>query len=642
MKLNRMPLNRATLQWLGILSLLLTGPVASAQRQMEALNRGIVAVTTDEGIYMGWRLLGTDPIDIAFNLYRVTGAGEGEPVRLNDQPITQTTDFLDRQADRGQTLTYFVRPVHGSQEGEPSDRFTLPANAPNRPYLEVPLQTPEGYSPNDASVGDLDGDGDYEIVLHQTGRAHDNSHSGITDPPILQAYELDGTLLWEINLGPNIREGAHYTQFIVYDLDGDGTAEVACKTADGTVDGQGKTIGNPQANYVNESGRILSGPEYLTVFAGPTGAALDTVAYIPARGLDEHSPSREKMERIWDDDYGNRSDRFLATVAYLDGEHPSLVMCRGYYTRTFLVAWDFSDDELDLRWVFDSGQPRYKRYSGQGNHNLSVGDVDGDGRDEIMYGQMAVDDDGTGLYTTGIGHGDAIHLGQLNLKNPGLEVFSIQEPVGDAGAYMRDAGTGRILWAKPTAPGSDEGPGRGVCANIDPRHPGCEAWVAGGGLSNRLWDANGHLIATNTPSVNMLVWWDDDRLRELLDGEVIDEWDYENAEPHRLLTAYQLGADSNNGTKANPCLIADIFGDWREEVIWRHHDNQRLMIFTTTIPARDRLFTLMHDPQYRISIAWQNVAYNQPAHTSFFMDPAHPLPPRPDIKVVGAESGPQQ
>lgn len=585
-------------------------PAADPQRRMEALGRGVIAVRRPEGgAWVGWRLLGTDPRGIAFDVFRQ--AGEGEPVRLNPRPIAGVTFFVDEQADPAKANTYSVRPVLAVGEQAPSGRFTLAAGAPAG-YLSIPLQTPEGYGPNDASVGDLDGDGEYELVLHQVGRGRDNSQAGTTTEPVLEAYELDGTLLWRINLGKNVREGAHYTQFIVYDLDGDGRAEVACKTADGSVDGKGKVIGDPDADYRNERGYVLSGPEFVTVFDGRTGAALATAPYDPPRG----------SVAAWGDDYGNRVDRFLACVACLDGQRPSLVMCRGYYTRNVLAAWDWREGKLTHRWTFDSddGTPGNRDYRGQGNHNLSVADVDDDGRDEIVYGQCTIDDNGKGLYTTGIGHGDAMHLSDLDPDHPGLEVFSIQERFADAGANFRDARTGAVLWKKPSVmAGRDgEGPGRGLALDIDPRHRGSECWVMGAGIRG-LFNAKGEKISDVTPrSCNFGVWWDGDPLRELLDRNVITKWNWIESSETTLLTAEDCLA--NNGTKATPTLSADLLGDWREEVIWRARDGKSLRLYTTTIPTTTRRTTLMHDPQYRLSIAWQNVAYNQPPHTGKAME----------------------
>ncbi|MBZ0257329.1 hypothetical protein K8I31_14770, partial [bacterium] len=378
-----------------------------SQRQLENLDRGVVAINQgDSHVFISWRLLNTDDKSIAFNVYRKSN---GAAARLNVASIKDHTYYVDNKADLSADSSYFVTPVINGKEQKESNPFTIKANSPAQPYLSIPIQAPEGTTPNDASVGDLDGDGDYEIVIHQASRGKDNSQRGMTGHAFLQAYTLEGALLWTIDLGRNIREGAHYTQFMVYDLDGDGKAEVACKTADGTIDGKGKVIGDPDADYRNEDGYILAGPEFLTVFDGMTGAALATTKYIPPRHPDTINPTPQQIKEVWGDDYGNRVDRFLACVAYLDGKTPSLVMCRGYYTRTVLAAWNWRDNQLTNLWTFDSDQG-HEEYAGQGYHSLSVGDVDNDGKDEIIYGACAIDDDGSGLYSTGLGHGDALHL----------------------------------------------------------------------------------------------------------------------------------------------------------------------------------------------------------------------------------------
>lgn len=594
---------------------------SSAQRQMETLNRGMVAINQGDGhVFVSWRLLGTDPEEIGFNCYRQTD--DGQPIKLNERPITAGTYFIDDGADFTKATSYFVRAVMERDEQPASQPFTIPANTRARPYLSVPLQTPEGYRPNDASVGDLDGDGEYEIVLHQVGRGRDNSQSGYTTEPILEAYKLDGTLLWRINLGKNIREGAHYTQFMVYDLDGDGRAEIACKTADGTIDGKGTVIGDADADHRNARGYVLDGPEFLTVFDGLSGAALATTDYVPPRG----------RVRDWGDDYGNRVDRFLACIAYLDGQRPSLVMCRGYYTRAVLAAWNWRDDKLTNVWTFDSddGAAGNKKYNGQGNHGIAVGDVDADGKDEIVYGSCVIDDNGKGLYSTGYGHGDAMHFADHDPDRPGLEVFKANgDGRNPAGIQMRVARTGEQIWG--VASTGSKGVGRACAMDIDPRHRGSEAWGQGQGVDG-LFNAQGVRIADRSPRVcNMAVWWDGDLLRELLDGVRISKWDYEHEQGSRLFDGGDFGCVSNNGTKSNPCLCADIIGDWREEIIARTRDGKELRIFTTTIPTQHRLVTLMHDPIYRLSVAWQNVSYNQPAHTGYFLGAGMSPPPRPII-----------
>jgi len=613
-----------------LMTMLVCCAVANAQYQMEFLTRGVYAVPAENGkVFISWRLLGNEPQDIAFNVYK---SYKGKQVKLNAKPIQAVTSFTDSLAETIDENSYTVKAIINKKEEKTGSSFVLAANP--LPYLSIPLKTIPGYIANDASVGDVDGDGVYEIFLHLAGKGKDNSQAGFTDPPIIQCYTMKGTFLWEINLGKNIREGAHYTQFMVYDLDGDGKAEVAMKTADGTIDGKGVVIGDSSKDYRNEKGYILSGPEYLTVFNGLTGAAISTVDYNPPRHPSSLAPTTEELKSAWGDGYGNRMDRFLACIAYLDGIHPSLVMCRGYYTRTVLAAWDLKNKQLTPRWVFDSNNPGDKAFAGQGNHNLTVADVDGDGKDEIVYGQMTIDDNGKGLYSTGIGHADALHVSDLDPSRPGLEVFSIQERFGDAGANFRDAKTGEVIWkiASVKAGQDGEGPGRGLSLDIDPRYPGFESWVAGAGITG-LFDVKGNKIAEKTPPCNMGIFWDGDALSEILNGVNISKWDYINSNLTNLFDGKALGVVSNNGTKANPCLSADLFGDWREELICRSADNTSLRIYSTVIPTNIKLYTLMHNPQYRLSIAWQNVAYNQPPHTNYFIGEGMEMPSKPFIQI---------
>ena len=641
--------------------------------QVENLGRGLIALRTgDTSVYLGWRLLGTDPADLAFNLYRATGSEA--PLKLNDAPLLTTTDFVDSTADLTQANSYTIRPLLRGVELPAGKAFVLPANAPVQQYLNVPLQQPPGgnvdvpagaptqaftYTANDASVADLDGDGEYEIILKwDPTNSRDSASQGLSGPAILDAYKLDGTRLWRINLGKNIRAGAHYTQFMVYDLDGDGKAELVCKTADGTVDGVGTVIGDASKDYrsltvpndgiqvpaTNDAryGKVLAGPEFLTVFDGLTGKALATTNYIPSRDpLDGWGGIGGNGNN---DNNGNRADRFLAAVAYLDGHLPSVVMARGYYGRTVLAAWDWRGGQLTSRWVFDSGRSvgtgfpwtGSNPFNGQGNHNLSVADVDHDGKDEIIYGSMVVDDNGTGLFSTGLRHGDALHVGDLVPSRPGLEVYGVHESEGNTltlnspGMALYDAATGEILWSR--VPGVDVG--RGMEADIDPRTPGDEFWSSN--VAAGLLDGQGNRIAEAPTTVNHAVWWDADPLRELEDANWISKWDWNTSTLVRLLTAD--GAASNNGTKQNASLTGDLLGDWREEVVFRAADNQSLRIYSTTIPATNRMYTLMHDPQYREGIAWQNVGYNQPPHPSFFIGDGMAAPPVPRITHLDTEA----
>lgn len=602
------------------------------QYKMEYLTRGVYAVPDGKGnVFVSWRLLGTEDSNLPFNLYRTINK---KTVRLNKEPITLSTNYTDESADTNQVTIYTVKAINNNKEEKTGSSYTLMANP--KPYLAIPLRTPTGYSANDASVGDMDGDGIYEIVIHLTGKARDNSQAGITDPPVFQCYKLDGTFLWEIDLGKNIREGAHYTQFMVYDFDDDGKAELAMKTADGSIDGKGNVIGDSTKDYRNDRGYILAGPEYLTMFDGLTGAALSTIDFTPARH-EKLNPTTEELKAVWGDGYGNRMDRFLAAVAYLDGKNPSLIMTRGYYTRSVLSAYNFKDKKLEKIWTFDSDEPggANRKYRGQGNHNLSVADVDDDGKDEIVFGAMIIDDNGKGLYSTGFGHGDALHVSDLDPSRPGLEVFDIQERFDDAGAHLTDAKSGEVIWKKPSIKAGDdgEGPGRGLALDVDPRYEGAECWVAGAGITG-MFDIKGNKIADKTPACNMGIFWDGDPLSEILNGVNVSKWDYINSKTVKLFDARDDGCASNNGTKANPCLSADIFGDWREEIICRTTDNKELRIYSTTIPSDIKLYTLMHNPQYRLSIAWQNVAYNQPPHTSYYLGDGMQMPPKPNIVIV--------
>lgn len=584
-----------------------TNPPAGA-RQVENLDRGVISVQSGSGNLVSWRLLGTEAQNTGFNVYR-------GGTRLNSTPITNSTNYFDSGA--AANASYTVRAVVNGVE--------QPASAPSlnfsNGYLDVPLQIPPGgttpsgeaytYSANDASVGDLDGDGQYEIVLKwDPSNAKDNSQSGYTGNVYVDAYELNGTRLWRIDLGRNIRAGAHYTQFQVYDYDGDGRAEVAMKTADGTRSGTGQVIGSSSADYRNSSGYVLAGPEYLTMFDGRTGAALSTVSYEPPRG----------NVSSWGDNYGNRVDRFLAGTAYLDGQRPSLIMARGYYTRTVIVAWDFRNGSLTRRWTFDSNSSGNGAYAGQGNHSLSIADVDADGRDEIVYGASVINDNGTGLWANGLGHGDAGHVGDLNPSRPGLEYFKVQEDTSKPTSALMDARTGQIIWSTPS--GSDNG--RGVSGDIWAGSPGAESWSS---AADGLRSPTGGNVGRKPSSANFLIWWDGNPVRELLDQTRIDK--YGPSGDTRLLTG--SGVASNNGTKATPALSGDLFGDWREEVIWRTSDNRALRIYASPIQTDRRIHTLMHDTQYRVAIAWQNTAYNQPPHPSFFIGDGMSTPPQPNV-----------
>jgi len=591
----------------------------------EHLNRGVVAFrTSPDSVMVSWRYLESDSEHMRFAVLR-----NGK--KIAEVPARHSTTWMDYNPSTKQ-VKYEVRPL--GEKGE-KGFWVLPAEAPEG-YLDIALNRPTGfvdvqgrevaYVANDASVADLDGDGQFEIILKwDPSNSKDNSQSGITNNTFLDAYKLDGRQLWRIDMGRNIRSGAHYTQFMVYDLDGDGRAELVAKTADGTVDGRGKVIGNPQADYrvgmaqkdnheynspdhpreefrKDQRGRrggfVMGGPEYLTVFDGSTGSAIHTVDYIPQLGKSSD----------WGDNYCNRSERYLACVAYLDGIRPSVVMCRGYYTRSVLAAWDFDGRKLKSRWVFDSDKAD-PIYAGQGNHNLRVADVDGDGRDEITYGSMAVDNDGTGLYSTGFGHGDALHLTAYRPLDDALQVWDCHENKHD-GTELRDARTGQVIFQ--LFDNSDVG--RCMAADIDAANPGLEMWSSrSGGIRN----FEGQVVDSLARiPINMAVWWDGDLLREMLDHETISKYQPQRHSCQSLMV--MEGCRFNNGTKSNPCLAADILGDWREEVIARTEDSKHLRIYISALPTPYRFHTFLHDPVYRHSVTTQNVGYNQPTQVGFY------------------------
>ena len=616
-----------------ILTSLLLGMLSAAaqpnydmkQIKREYLNRGVIAVRNDQQVIVGWRTLTNDAKGQAFDIYR-----NGN--KLNREPLTKGGTFFVDNTPLQTSATYEVR--GGSING----RYLLQANAPDG-YLTIPLQKPADgecpdgrqyrYSANDASVGDVDGDGQYEIILKwDPSNARDNAHDGYTGPTLFDCYRLDGTLLWRIDLGRNIRSGAHYTPFIVYDLDGDGKAEMMVRTSDGTRDAKGNIIGDALADYRHKGpdriGRILTGKEYITVFNGLTGEAMDSKPYIPERG----------DLKGWGDEKANRSDRMLAAVGYLDGKKASAIFCRGYYTRSVLAAWDWDGRELKSRWVFDTNDPQWASYAGQGNHNLRVADVDGDGCDEITYGSMAVDHNGRGLYNTGMGHGDAIHLMAFDPKSRELQVWDCHENRRD-GSDFRNARTGEVIFKVP----SKSDVGRAMAADIDPNNPGVEMWSADshgirnlkGEIINAAKDAddpqhnNYLMLGGRWLPMNFGIWWDGDLLREMLDRGKVSKYNWENNTIDDVFTL--PGIVFNNGTKSNPCLSADILGDWREEVIARTPDSSELRIFVSPIPTDYRINCLMEDIPYRLSVATQNVGYNQPSEPGFYLGPDETVNP---------------
>ncbi len=645
------------------------GPAYRPGIQKEQLNRGLVALHNGGGkVSVAWRYQESDPLDVAFDVYR------GE-VKLNAAPLTGTTFYTDTQVDTTVDNTYTVR-VAGKTAVEPGASYTVKAGS--KPYLEIPIQPVEGfaegyYTPNDATVADLDGDGEYEIIVKwDPSNNQDNSKSGKTGNVYLDAYKIDGTKLWRIDLGQNIRAGAHYTQFLVYDFNGDGRAELVCKTSLGSMDGEGIYVNqatddtniSSRSNtlrYANDNGYILSGPEFLTVFEGTTGRALHTIWYNPNRGCTFDklaAPSASELKTLWGDNYGNRCDRFLACVAHLDGadKPASAVMCRGYYTRSYLWAVNFDGSKLSTRWIHGSvsqtqvertdaeGNKETRTYStntsgignsytayGQGCHSVSVGDVDGDGCDEIIYGSAAIDHDGWLLHTTGLGHGDALHLTDLMPDREGLEVMMVHEET-PYGWSVRDARTGELIIHHTGI--SDTG--RGIAADIYSEHRGFEFWHSDDMDLAAQYDKKGPMniyssddevvghYVRNYPFYNFRIYWTGDLQDELFDKGALNDGQWQ-----RLLSCGNYGNSVTYGSKANPLLIADILGDWREEIVmFDKTDSCTLNIFSTVKTTEHRIPTLMHDHIYRMSVVWQNVGYNQPPHLGFFL---------PDYKALAEE-----
>ncbi|MFO7177741.1 MAG: rhamnogalacturonan lyase [Pseudomonadota bacterium] len=544
-----------------------------AGRLMENLGRGLVAVKVEGGVYVGFRLLANEPLDTGFNVYR------GD-TRLNDAPLTGATNYLDPEG----TLSdrYSVRAVVNGVEQAPSESVSVL----DRNYIEIPLDmTGTTQGANHVGVGDLDGDGEFDYVVRRANQDIDPSQSTVADNTFkLEGYRRNGERLFRVDLGWNIRQGVWYAPFVVYDLDGDGKAEVITKI--------GETPGNDWngdgvTDYRSGSGArtILTGPEYFAVLDGTTGEILARADWIP-RG-DPNS---------WGDDYGNRSERHLMTVAYVDGERPSVIILRGTYTKLFAEAWNYRDGTLSRVW-------QWNRTGGGGFHNLRVGDIDGDGKDEIINGSMAIDDDGRHLWVTGEDHGDRLHMTDIDPSRPGLEIFYVQESpsVYQHPHHLRDARTGQLIWG-PTAKAGDNG--RGNCGDVSAAHPGVECWSS---AVDGLISATGQNAGSKPSSVNFSIWWDGDLLRELLDGTTISKYG-----GGTLLSASGCTAGSRNA----PMGYGDVIGDWREEVFQRCGNTIR--IYTTTVPTEFRHYTLMHDSDYRTSVASETMGYMQSTQPGFF------------------------
>ena len=593
-----------------VLAGLMAPAAVYAKRPMEYLDRALVAMEVRNAVYLSWRMLGTDAPDIGFNLYR-----NGE--KINVQPITESTNYTDAKGTVNDKYRVEAILPDGSLEHSDEEISVwaygktvsgAPGSAPLRPYKTIPLpEPPEGENliPGDMSVGDLTGNGKYELIYMWEGVG-----------PYLDAIDLDGKHLWRISLGVNVTANA--APILVYDLTGDGKAEVACITGPGTKDGTGKLLSKGPAATIDHTkilkrkSSLMEDPAFITVFDGETGRELATTLFWPPLGPEE------EMQKVWGDDRGHRSNSIKGAVLYHKDLGPLVVYSRGIYTRVAMGAYTFDGKELKQVWTFDSDDPsgKYRGYRSQGNHSVAVGDVDGDGSDELMYGACAIDHDGKGLYTTGMGHGDSHALGDLDPDHPGLEYYQGHEGA-PYGVSMRAAGTGKILWEVR----NNGDVGRAWAADVDPNYRGAECVAVG--MPN--WDSKGNVIPTNYNAYSQPIYFDGRPQRALRGGSSI------NGEGGRILTGWYYGAATSHGSKNDAMLIADILGDWREEAIFLRSDKRALIMFSTWIPTKRKNPTLMHDPTYRMNVAVQNVGYNQPAHVGYYFADGAPVH---DIELI--------
>ncbi|NQU22571.1 MAG: silent information regulator protein Sir2 [Candidatus Nealsonbacteria bacterium] len=549
----------------------------------EQLDRGIVARATGDGnVYIGWRLLQSDHEDLAFDVYRRTG--DAEPVKLNSQPVSKTTDFVDATAKKGRQHAWFIRPVLDGVTGPPSRDATL-TDAEATDYVSIRLDggdSNEQYTFQKIGIADLDGDRRFDYVIKQPNFNTDPYYKPgywKKSPGTykLEAYRHDGKLLWRHDLGWSIEQGIWYSPYVVYDLDGDGCAEVAVKTGEG----------DPR----DETGRVLSGPEYLTILDGRSGKPIARLDW-PSR--DGFEKDRTELAAY------NYYCRNQLCVAYLDGRTPSLIVQRGTYNVMKTVAYDLREGKLTRRWQWDNRNAP-KEYWGQGAHWMHAADVDEDGREEVLLGSITLDDDGKPLWATGLGHPDHFYVGDIDPSRPGLEIyFGIESRKAERnGMCLVDASNGQILWGH-------EGPTRhvhskGMCSDVDARHPGVECYSADTDAQkkfawSKLRTCRGEVIdEANLGGFGALTaYWDADPQRELiLDGRI---------------TNYP-GRETSTRIEGRVVAVADVLGDWREEIITSVAGELR--IYTTTIPAAARRTCLMQDPIYRCDVISAATGYFQ-------------------------------
>lgn len=620
---------------------------------------------------ISWRLLKTDPSNVAFDIYRSVDGGAEE--KLNENPISNATSWSDADIDITKINTYRVTLAN---QTETLCDYTFAPEMATKFYREIVLNlnVPDAsvtYSPDDIQVGDIDGDGEMEIIVKR--EPYDGANQGVwfNGTTLLEAYKMDGTFLWQIDMGINIRSGSHYTSYILYDFDGDGLCEIAFRSSEGTKFADGKVITDAygkvndyrirqsdakgwysgaaiqrdpnDASTATTCGLIMEGPEYISICRGYDGREITRIDNIPRGGEGSKTSRAKYWGEYWGDDFGNRMDRFFIGVAYLDGipdettgvriSNPSLIISRGIYKNWQVWALDLRGSELVPRWKFDTAEHSSK-WLGMCSHSFRVADLDGDGRDEILYGSAAIDDNGSELWCTGNGHGDCLYVGKFIKDRSGLQIVASFEEPGNYngqghgyGCQVIDARDGSLITGHGAGSASDVG--RCIVADIDPDSPNFEYWSS---LHEGVFSCSGNgLVSSAYPTgigsgimYNVAIYWSGQPTRELLDRACIVSYkenpDVNKTNKTRLVSFGSYGSnDGNHSTKYNPCYYGDFLGDYREEVILGSSDYKSLYIFSTNHPTTHRLPHLMTDHNYDMSQAMQNMGYNQGTNLGYYV-----------------------
>jgi hypothetical protein len=608
---------------------------AHAQKQMEALNRGLTALNKNGTVYLNWRLYALEDYTVGFNIYR--SANGGAFTKLNTAEITATTDFLDKTANLTVANTYYVAPVLKGVDQLKSEMCTLAANTPSRKFFPINLQAISGKAFTDYNIvhiypGDFDGDGDFDYLVKRV------PVDATTNTILLDCYNNEGVFKWRIDLGPNIETyiGTMTSPVVVADFDSDGKAEIIAKTGESTIFGNGVKIGDTdgdgKTDYNGHQGlgnaaNVMAGPEFISLIDGETGAEVDRDNFL-ARG----NPCD------WGDCYGARMNFIMSSIGYFDGVRPGAVFSRGDGGHMTVDAWQVSSNKLVRIWAYSSIGKTYALNGWTDFHQIQCIDVDGDGKDEVSWGACMLDHDGKFLYTTKYHHGDRFQITDIDPNRAGLEVFIVQQYNPDLiGSALYDAKTGATIkdWYIPASGDI----GRGDAADIDPNSPGLELFDTG---TPNLHDAKGKEITGSKPFPWVSIWWDGDLLRENFIGvgaegfnPAINKWNTTNNSEDRMFSIYNdWGAYSVKMPYGGRVpLLGDIFGDWREEIFLQSSDGTSFRIYTTDIPSTTRLYTLMQNPAYRTAITAK--MYLCTKYTDYFLGAGMDTPPKPNIVLVG-------